>query len=181
MFGSTIRGRASGPMAEVVLHSTQHLPASDLRAMAVYLKALPQQPETRPPAGQPPGAERLARGEQLYAGHCADCHGAGREGGALAEGAAPAAAPGTLVMPALAGNRLVQMDPPANLVRVIALGGFGPATAANPRPFGMPPFAHVLSDAEIADLVTWLRHREGAGTAALSAADVARWRGGRDF
>ena len=31
-----------GPMAEVVCRSTQYLTNADLRAMAVYLKALPQ-------------------------------------------------------------------------------------------------------------------------------------------
>ena len=81
-------------------------------------------------------------------------------------------------MKALAGNRTVTMDPPANLVRATALGGFGAATAGRPRPFGMPPYAHVLSDTQIADILTWLRRREGAS--ALSAFDVARWRGGRD-
>jgi mono/diheme cytochrome c family protein len=83
-----------------------------------------------------------------------------------------------MVVPALSGNRIVTMDPPANLVRAIALGGFGAATAGNPRPFGMPPFAHVLSDAQIADIASGLRQREGA--AAISAFDVARWRGGSD-
>jgi len=174
--GRSARGHASGPMAEVVSRSTQHLPAADLRAMAVYLKALPLRPERKPARFDAPAPERLARGEKLYAEHCADCHGPQREGGVLAEG--PQA--GQPVVPALAGNRLVTMEPPANLVRAIALGGFAAATAANPRPYGMPPFAHVLNDADIADLATWLRQRESAAATPLSAFDVARWRGGSD-
>ncbi|MDP2007967.1 MAG: cytochrome c, partial [Rubrivivax sp.] len=176
--GVAPRGRASGPMAEVVLRSTQHLPAADLRAMAVFLQSLPVRPEAPPASTEPPGIDRLARGQRLYEDQCASCHGSEREGGVLA-GAVDASA-GRLVIPALTGNRLVTMDPPANLVRAIALGGFGPATAGNPRPFGMPPFAHLLNDAEIADLATWLRHRDSPGAAPLSAFDVARWRGGSD-
>ena len=172
--GRSARGHASGPMAEVVTRSTQYLPAVDLRAMAVYLKSLPLQAEPAPRRFDPPTAERLARGEAIYTEHCADCHGPQREGGVLVD--SPRA--GQPVVPALAGNRLVTMEPPANLVRAIALGGFGAATAAHPRPHGMPPFAHVLSDADIADLATWLRRRDSATATPLSAFDVARWRGG---
>ncbi|KPF50368.1 alcohol dehydrogenase [beta proteobacterium AAP121] len=168
--GRAPRGQALGPMAEVVAQSTQHLPAADLRAMAVYLKSLPVVAEPAPRHVDPPAPERLAHGEKLYAEHCADCHGATGDGGVLPSG--------ERVVPPLAGNRLVTMDPPANLVRAIALGGFGPVTAAHPRPYGMPPFAHVLSDADIADLATWLRRRENAQASTLNAFDVARWRGG---
>jgi len=36
-------------------------------------------------------------------------------------------------------------------------GGYAPATRANPRPHGMPPFAHVLNDEEVAAVVTYIR------------------------
>jgi len=172
--GVAPRGRAIGPMAEVVMRSTQHLPAADLRAMAVYLKSLPVEAAAPLPAAEPPDAARVEAGARLFETHCAGCHGAHGEGGVLRDGPER----GRLVMPALAGNRTVTMNPPANLVRAITLGGFGAVTGGNARPFGMPPFAHVLTDAQIADIVTWLRRREGA--AAVSAFDVARWRGGSD-
>jgi mono/diheme cytochrome c family protein len=168
--GRAPRGQALGPMAEVVAQSTQHLPAADLRAMAIYLKSLPVVAEPAPRPVDAPAPERLAQGEKLYAEHCASCHGDTGEGGVLPSG--------ERVVPSLAGNRVVTMDPPANLVRAIALGGFGPVTAAHPRPFGMPPFAHVLSDADIADLATWLRRRDNPKATTLNAFDVARWRGG---
>jgi mono/diheme cytochrome c family protein len=168
--GAAPRGRAIGPMAEVVTRSTQHLPPADLRAMAVYLKALPVEPAATPPAFAAPDAARLAQGGQLYRDHCAGCHGAAGEGGALADG--------RVVVPALAGNRKVVMEPPANLVRAIALGGFGAPTAGRPRPFGMPPYAHVLSDDQIGAVATYLRSSWGAHASPLSAFDVARWRGG---
>ena len=167
--GEAPRGRAIGPMAEVVTRSTQYLPAADLQAMAVYLKSLPVEAAASPAAAPPPAA-LMEQGRQLYHDHCAACHGEGGEGGVLPDGR-PA-------VPALAGNRLVSMDPPANLVRAIALGGFGAATAANPRPFGRPPFAHVVSDEQIGDVASFLRSSWGARAAPVSAFDVARFRGG---
>ncbi len=169
--GQSARGRAIGPMAEVVVRSTQHLPAADLRAMAVYLKSLPVEAAAPgPAAAAPPGVREL--GARLYGDHCAGCHGDTGEGGAPANG--------PLVVPALAGNRIVTMEPPANLVRAIALGGFGAATVANPRPYGMPPFAQVLNDEQIAAVATYLRSSWGAQAAPVSAFDVARFRGGSD-
>ncbi|MEY4748387.1 MAG: hypothetical protein RIQ60_601 [Pseudomonadota bacterium] len=170
--GAAPRGRASGPMAEVVSHSTQHLPAADLRAMAVYLQALPA---VAPPAaaGFPPATPddpRRSLGASLYKDHCAACHGEAGEGGAQADG--------RLVVPPLAGNRIVAMNPPANLVRAIALGGFGAATATNPRPYGMPPYGHVLGEEQIACIATFLRSSWGHAGAPVSSADVTRWRGG---
>ena len=145
--GSTERGRVLGPMAEVVLRSTQHLADDDLQALATYLRSLP--PRVLPAQrGDAADAATLAAGRQLYEKHCEECHGKAGKGAAGAYAA-------------LAGNRVVTMDSPANLVRIIVGGGFAPATAGHPRPYGMPPFGHVLSDAEIAALASWLRRAWG--------------------
>lgn len=168
--GVAPRGRASGPMAEVVQHGLQHLPPSDLRAMAVYLQSLPQRVPARSPAV--PDAPRVMAGARLYADHCEGCHGAQGEGGVTPSGAS--------AVPALAGNRLVKMELPINLVRSIALGGFGTDTAGHPRPFGMPPFAHALSDEQIAEIATFMRASWGPPASAVTAFDVASWRGGID-
>lgn len=175
--GAAPQGRAIGPMAEVVVRSTQHLPEADLRAMAVYLKALPQQPDAAPvvlddPARLQALGTQVAQGAELYREHCAGCHGAAGEGGQLPSGEWAA--------PPLAGNRMVRQEPAANLVRVIALGGFGAATQARPRPFGMPPFAHVLSEPQMAAVSSFLRRSWGAQASPVDALDVARWRGGSD-
>jgi mono/diheme cytochrome c family protein len=145
--GRTARGAVLGPMAEVVRGSTQHLSDTDLRAMAVFLQQLPQQAGAPAPGSGADGPV-LARGRKIYADHCAACHGEQGEG-----------APGAY--PPLAGNRKVTLDPPLNLVRVIVGGGFPPATAGNPRPYGMPPFGTVLSDADIAAVATWMRQAWG--------------------
>jgi len=57
---------------------------------------------------------------------------------------------------ALAGNRSVVMDPPANVIRAVLSGGFQPATAGT-EAVGMPPFGHVLDDADTAAVVTFIR------------------------
>lgn len=170
--GTSPSGQATGPMADVVQHGTQHLPLGDLQAMAVYLKSLPV--DTRPAAPavltDPANLKRaIDAGADLYREQCADCHGAQGEGGRLADG--------RWVVPPLALNRTVTQQPPANLVRAIALGGFGVPTAGNPRPFSMPPFAQVLTESQIADLATFLRRTWGAQAGSVSASDVARWRG----
>jgi mono/diheme cytochrome c family protein len=166
--GTSARGSAIGPMADVVFRSTQHWQASDLHAVATFLKTLPQTAARAPHVARADPAQ-LELGARVYERHCADCHGADGEG----------VRRGTVVaLPPLAGNRTVAMEPPANLVRVIVHGGYLPATAGNPRPFGMPPFAQTLRDDEIAAVATWLRRRWGADASAVKPLDVVRYRGG---
>lgn len=157
------RGVVTGPMSEVVLDSTQHLSDADLGAIATYLKRLPPPPlaDGRPAAARAPSA----RGGSLYRDHCSGCHGERGEGVAGA-------------YPALGGNRALTMPSVANLVHVVVEGGFPPATAGNPRPYGMPPFATVLSDADLAELLGFVRGSWGNRAPAVSALDVARARDG---
>ena len=51
------------------------------------------------------------------------------------------------------------MTPTANLIHIVLRGGYPPTTARNPRPFGMPPFATVLNDADVAELLTFSAER----------------------
>ena len=161
--GHSPQAVASGPMALVVARSTQHLSDADALAMARFLKALPQRSTPATPS-PPPDAATLALGARLYERHCADCHGASGEG-----------SPGAV--PALAGNRAVVMDAPDNLLRVVLGGGFGPATAGRPQPHGMPPYATLLSDAEIAAVVSFVRASWGHQAAPVNTLDVNRQRG----
>ncbi|OYY47743.1 MAG: alcohol dehydrogenase, partial [Polaromonas sp. 39-63-203] len=78
--------------------------------------------------------------------------------------------------PALAGNRAVTMPQTANLVQIVLNGGFAPATEGNPRPYGMPPFVLVLSDADIAAVLTHLRQSWGNQAGGVTALDVNRIR-----
>jgi mono/diheme cytochrome c family protein len=162
--GVAPRGTVLGPMAEVVLHSTQYLAPADLGAMAVYLKALPQSRGKGQTPPQAMSAHMAERGAKLYGQHCAQCHGDNGEGVAGA-------------YPALAGNRAVTLGVTANLVQVVLNGGFPPATRGNPRPFGMPPFATVLSDADVAAVISHIRASWGNQAAPVSEFSVSRQRG----
>ncbi|WP_428419873.1 c-type cytochrome [Methylibium sp.] len=164
--GRSARGSVMGPMAEVVLRSTQHLSDADLRAMAVFLQSLPQRPaRPREASTAYVAASPTSRGGKLYEQHCAQCHGAAGEG-----------APG--LYPPLAGNRAVTMDSAANLVRIVHGGGYLPATAGNPRPFGMPPFAHVLDEADTAAVVSYVRGAWGNDAPPVTPLEVLRLRPG---
>ena len=162
--GTSPRGAVLGPMAEVVLHSTQYMEPRDLRAMAVYLKSLPPVAADTDPREIPLApSSLLERGGKLYEQHCAACHGDQGEGVAKA-------------YPRLAGNRAVTMPATANLVQVVLHGGFPPATRGNPRPFGMPPFATVLPDADVAAVITYMRSSWGNKAAPVSEFDVSQQR-----
>ena len=159
--GVTARASVQGPMAEVVAGSTQHLGSADLAAMATYLKALPVRSTNTVSTDVPAASDT---GRKIYESHCAGCHGGQGQG---VSGA----------YPALAGNRAVALTPAANLVHIVLRGGFPPTTAGNPRPFGMPPFATVLSDAEVAAVLSYLRGSWGNRAAPVSTLEAARFRG----
>ena len=157
----------NGPMAEVVLHGTQYLSDADAQAIGLSLQSLvqpaaPNAPQA-PPKQRPPAAGADPRAAQLYADHCADCHGKEGQG-----------QPGAY--PALAGNRAVLMVPPNNAVLSVLHGGFAPATAGNPRPFGMPPFLLQLGDADVAAVLTHVRSAWGNQAAPVSALQVQQIR-----
>jgi mono/diheme cytochrome c family protein len=160
--GRTAHGSVLGPMADVVFRSTQFLSDADLHAMALFLKDLPQHRPERA-AGKPHEAPPTPRGAKLYELHCASCHGDQGQGAAGA-------------YPPLAGNRAVTMDDATNLVRIVVNGGFPPATAGNPRPYGMPPFGPQLSDEEIAAVITYIRGAWGNEASTLSSLGVLRAR-----
>lgn len=165
--GRSPRGSVMGPMADVVFRSTQYLDEADLRAMAVYLKALPQAGPAPDTAASPSNApvrreaRVMERGAKIYDQRCAYCHGDVGQG---AQGA----------YPPLAGNRAVLMDSTANLIQVVRHGGFLPATAGNPRPYGMPPFNQVLDDTDVAAVLTFVRASWGNDAPAVGAREMMR-------
>ncbi len=185
--GHSRQGAALGLMAEVVVGSTQHVPAESLEEMATWILSRPSAAKANPPPTRahaqpaPPSATLptsspnnnrnitptgplMALGERLYADHCATCH--GQEGQGV---------PG--LYPPLAGSPRVARDPATNLIRVIQEGGFGPATEGHPRPFGMPPFGHVLQAQEVAAVATFVRRQwNGASLAEVTPLEVLKHR-----
>jgi mono/diheme cytochrome c family protein len=149
-------------MAEVVFRSTQYMALSDLNDIAVFVQALstPQARHAGVVTPTPaPRDERFTQGEKIYADHCAQCHGDNGQG-----------VPGLYV--ALAGNRAVTLANPVNLIRVVVQGGFAPATAGNPRPFGMPPFRQTLDDGQIAAVLSYIRQAWGHDASPVSPLDL---------
>ncbi|WP_313623583.1 cytochrome c [Achromobacter sp.] len=161
--GISAHSTVSGPMAEVVLGSTQHLTDDDALAIGVYIKSLPATPpasEARP-AGATPAALEL--GGKIYSQQCAQCHQPDGKGSGLA-------------WPALAGNPTVTAPSPVNAIRMVLDGGYAPATTSNPRPHGMPPFGQILSDNDIAMLVSYIRNSWGNQAGGVTALEVKRAR-----
>lgn len=156
--GMAQQGSVGGPMAAVVYGSTQHLSESDLEAMVQYLAALPVQlPEAKP--AEPAAANIMAQGGKVYTQHCASCHGKDGQG---VEG----------IYPMLAGNRGVLLHSPNNVVQFIRKGGFAPSTAGHPQPFGMPPYGHVLDEAEVSAVATYIRQSWGNAAPPVSRLNV---------
>lgn len=160
--GISARGAVYGPMAEVTYNSLQYLTEEDTRAMAVYLKSLGQGSPPDPATSPVPSAEGsllLSLGKTVYDAQCASCH------GAQGQGAPPH-------YPPLAGNQSIQMSSAVNAIRMVLNGGYPPATAGNPRPYGMPPFAQSLSDDGVAAVVTYIRTAWGNRGAPVGAREA---------
>lgn len=171
--GVSRQATMSGPMAEVVAESLQHLTDDDARAMSVYLKSLP---ETHPrlaaaaaAATQTEQTEQgkawLRQGAKIYRKYCEECHGASGQG-----------APG--IYPPLAGNRGVTMMPATNAIRVVLNGGYPSNTTGNPHPYGMPPFAQILRDSEVAMVLSYIRNAWGNRASLITTAQIDKSREG---
>ena len=160
--GVSARGVVYGPMAEVVHNSLQYLTDEDTQAMAIYLKSIAE-PGSRPPAGSTlPTSESsllISLGKTVYDARCASCH------GAQGEGKPPH-------WPPLANNQSIEMESAVNPIRMVLNGGYPPSTEGNPRPYGMPPFAGLLSDNEVAAVVSYIRTAWGNRGAPVSARDA---------
>jgi mono/diheme cytochrome c family protein len=163
--GNSSRGAVYGPMAEVVHNSLQYLTDADVEAMAVYLKSLPERSPARGSsrAATQVSASVLARGSALYKTHCSSCH--------LMDGRGEPPA-----YPPLAQNQSIEMESAVNPIRMVLNGGYPPQTAGNPRPYGMPPFAQVLSDEDIAAVVTYIRVSWGNTGQPVTPAEVNQLR-----
>lgn len=159
--GRNAHSIASGPMAEVVEHSTVHMKDADLQAVAVYLKDL------RPSAGNGGGATgveaQMKSGAGIYRMNCAACHSFNGRGD-------------NVLFPPLAGNALVRQTSAETLARVVLAGSKAVATPAAPTGPGMPSFAWKLNDQQVANVLTYIRNNWGNQAPAVSADEVAKIR-----
>ncbi|USI77616.1 c-type cytochrome [Sphingopyxis sp. USTB-05] len=159
--GTSSKAFLMGPMNEVVLNSTRHLPESDIRSIAAYLKALPPRSYDRPKAVD---KDRFKAGELSYIANCGSCHGLGGKGDRQ-------------TAPSLAGSPMAQAPDPASLINIILYGpDISPGLETSVSRPDMPSFDAKLDDQEIADLTTYLRASFGNRASPVSAKQVQKQR-----
>ncbi len=165
--GHTNTAAATGLMTEAIDLSTSKMSDADLRAIATYLKDQPDDPANTQQRGSPPiadpGNSVMKAGRQIYADECAACHNQNGKG-----------TPG--LSPALAGAAIVQQADPVSLLHVVLRGALSAATTKAPTGAGMPAFAWVLNDDQIAAVVTYIRNSWGNTAPTIGAADVGKTR-----
>lgn len=184
--GHTPHTAAFGAMSEVVSNSTQHLTSADLTAMAVYVKSLGNSPalgsasQSSPDAGatnrpaqaadpSDPTTAALRSGQASQAGalvylnNCAGCHQSSGKGANSA-------------FPSLAQSSTVAASNPTSLIRIVLQGSNRPATTASPSALAMPGLDWRLSDANVADVLSFVRSNWGNRAEAVSPWQVANVR-----
>lgn len=146
-----------------VIDSMAPLPDADIRAMAVYLASFNVGGQTSATGASvqsiiaaanlaaPDAAVAFPRGARLFAGACETCHSE------------------TSPITSLALNTNLHADAPDNLLHAVLEGVFAPAASplrTDAGDFGvmaMPAFGGVLHDADLVDLVGYLRARFAPG------------------
>ena len=156
--GNNAWAAATGPMAEVVENSTSTISDADLLAISVYLKSR-SAPAHEASATVAANADALMGGRTVYVDSCAPCHGADGVG-------VPR------LFPPLKGSSVVQSANPTTLARVVLHGTQNAATDRAPTAPSMPPFAWMLNDAEVAEVLTYIRSEWGNSASTVSAATV---------
>jgi len=160
------RGTAAGPMGEAVDESLSHLKPADVSAMVAYLRTVPNVTSSdlpvprATPAVVAQGEAANARGQQVYEGACAGCHGW--------TGVSP-----VLPFASLTGTRSVN-DPTAINVAQVIIGGGKRHYSIDAE--NMPAFGSTYSDAEIAAVANYVTSLYGAKGSDLTASRVAKLR-----
>lgn len=152
---------ATGPMAEEIVNATSQYSDSDLTAIAIYLKSLPQ----RNDQAAPPRAESsvMTAGEAIYRDECSACHGLDGRGVAM-------------MFPSLAQSSLAHASDPTSAIRLVLRGGRSVATNAEPTAPGMPSYGWQLNDDQVASVLTYIRNAWQTSAAPVSAEMVGKAR-----
>ena len=111
---------------------------------------------------QVPAPDSRPPGQRLYGAHCLSCHQA--DGGGVPN-----------MQPAIAGGTWVKGDARA-LALFVMSGGFDSASRKDSIVGNvMPPFRQ-LADADLAEILTYIRQKFGGGASPVTAAEVAEAR-----
>jgi mono/diheme cytochrome c family protein len=162
---------AFGSMVETVEDSLQYLSDDDLHAISRYLKTLPatgaadgQYKPSSQSAEKTRAPDRpSATGAAVYASFCAQCHQA--NGAGISQ-----------TFPKLAGNQAVISEDTTSLIRLLVEGGSSPATANGPPRQAMPAFSGILTDGQIAQVLTFIRASWGNDARPVTTSNVASLR-----
>ena len=146
------------------------------QALLAYLFSLKQPPlpgaATVPPPAAPPApapasgaapAFDAAAGAKLFGDNCSACHG---DQGAGVPGA----------FPSLAGDPVVNDADPTTHIRTVLQGLSGKIIAGTKYDAAMPPFAEVITDQQIANIIDHERSSWGNHGKLVTAQDVAAQR-----
>lgn len=153
---------ATGPMADVVTHSSSKLTEADLHAVATYLKDQPA-PDEKSPQPVATSDPAMKAGGAIYADECSACH-------------APAGKGVANLFPSLAGSPNVQSVDPTSLIRVVLAGTQSVATDHAPTAPSMPAFGLTLDNRQAAAVLTYIRNAWGNAATPVSADDVSKRR-----
>jgi mono/diheme cytochrome c family protein len=163
--GHNAKGVAFGSMLDVVNNSTPYLSDDDVNAMAVYLKSLPASTQQPAYAYDDAATQSLRSGKPqtsggaIYLGSCISCHGAD------GKGQSP-------FIPPLAGNPVVLDANPVSLINLMLNGAQPLVVKGTPDAYRMPQYRVQLTDAEIADVLSFVRSAWGNGAAPVTADQV---------
>ena len=158
-----------GSMTEAFNNSTQFMGDDDLAAIARYLKSLPGDPQRDGTPWQYATADTRPDipGAHTYATRCASCHGLDGKG-----------QPDW--MPPLAGATSALARESASAINITLNGSQRIVAAGVPDAYRMPAFREQLSDAEIAQVLTYVRSTWGNHGEAIDAKAVGTLRGHTD-
>ncbi|WP_439862586.1 c-type cytochrome [Pseudomonas antarctica] len=160
-----------GSMTEAFNNSTQFMADDDLAAIARYLKSLPGDPQRDGTPWQYQAVAANARmdvpGAHTYATRCASCHGIDGKGQPES-------------MPPLAGATSALAKEDASAINITLNGSQRVVAAGVPDAYRMPAFREQLSDAEIAQVLSYVRGTWGNNGGAVDAAAVNKLRGHTD-
>ncbi|MDR3496188.1 MAG: cytochrome c [Ancalomicrobiaceae bacterium] len=166
--GRNAHGVVFGSMTDAYNNSTQFMSDADLAAIAHYLKALPADPSRadRPWAYDAEAARTAAigttpaaAGARIFTARCSFCH--GQDGRGQGQWLSP-----------LAGTSSALAADSASMVNVVLNGSDRVVSGGVPDAYRMPPFRAQLSDAEIADMLTFVRSAWGNASTPVTADQV---------
>ncbi len=144
--GHSAMASVSGPMGEVVIHSTTRMSDEDLDAIAVYLKGQRSQPMARTPVAA--SDPQMKAGAAIYHDVCSACHQHDGQGVPY-------------MVPNLSKDPAVASGDASSIVQVLLHGDEGLATPGEPTGASMPSFGWKLSDEQLAAVATYIRNSWG--------------------